>query len=99
MQKRTSEYVFVNRDGRPYHRITKAFKNTCRRAGIAPATPHAMRHMFASHLMKLGVDPYTIMELGGWKSLEMVMRYSHLSPDHKQRAVNKLAEMTCQRNS
>jgi hypothetical protein len=60
---------------------------------MKPATPHAMRHTFASHLVKLGVDLYTIMELSGWKSLEMVMRYSHLAPDHKQLAVNKLEQM------
>jgi site-specific recombinase XerD len=52
-----------------------------------------MRHTFASHLMRLGVDAYTIMELGGWKSLEMVMRYSHLAPDHKQMAVKKLSQL------
>lgn len=28
-------------------------------------------------------------QLGGWKSLELVMRYSHLAPDHKQGAVDK----------
>lgn len=97
--ERNGEYVFANRDGRPLLRINKAFKSTCRRAGLTPATPHAMRHTFASHLMKLGVDPYTIMELGGWKSLEMVMRYSHLAPNHKQMAVNKLAGMECLKNA
>ncbi len=93
--KRRSDFIFAHRNGKPFQCISKAFKSTCRRAGIEPATPHAMRHTFASHLMKRGVDPYTIMELGGWKSLEMVMRYSHLAPDHKQMAVNKLVEIDC----
>lgn len=91
--KRGGTFVFVNRDGQPYKLINRGFKSTCRRAGIKVATPHVMRHTFASHLTMLGVDLYTIMELGGWKSLEMVMRYSHLAPDHKQMAVNKLGEM------
>ena len=30
-----------------------------------------------------GVDPRTIQELGGWASLGMVRRYTHLSPTHK----------------
>jgi len=30
------------------------------------------------------------MELGGWKSLGMVQRYSHLGPQHKAEAVKKL---------
>lgn len=90
---RKGKFVFANYNGEPYQRVTKAFKSTCQRADIVVSTPHVMRHTFASHLTMLGVDPYTIMELGGWKSLDMVMRYSHLAPDHKQMAVNKLGEM------
>ncbi len=39
-----------------------------------------------------GVDLRTVQELGGWKSLAMVQRYAHLSPGHKRRAVELLAE-------
>lgn len=37
-----------------------------------------------------GVDINTVRELMGHKSLEMTLRYSHLSPDHKKRAVDIL---------
>jgi len=37
-----------------------------------------------------GVDPRTLQTLGNWKSLEMVVKYSHLSPDHLCSAVEKL---------
>ena len=30
------------------------------------------------------------MELGGWKSLSMMQRYGHLSPQHKAEVVKKL---------
>jgi hypothetical protein len=39
-----------------------------------------------------GVYLRTVQELGGWKSLNMVQRYAHLSQDHKQQAVELLAE-------
>ena len=38
-----------------------------------------------------GVDLRTVQELGGWASLRMVERYSHLSPSHKAEAIERLA--------
>jgi hypothetical protein len=38
-----------------------------------------------------GVDLRTVQEFGGWKSLNMVQRYAHLSREHKQEAVEPLA--------
>ncbi|KAA3656670.1 MAG: site-specific integrase [Calditrichaeota bacterium] len=90
MRKR-GKYVFSHRNGKRIKRINRGFSNLVTRAKIAHSTPHVMRHTFASHLTMLGVDPHTIMELGGWKSLDMVLRYSHLAPEHKQHAVDGLA--------
>lgn len=39
-----------------------------------------------------GADLLTIKELGGWKTMSMVQRYSHLSQAHKQQAVDRLGE-------
>jgi hypothetical protein len=39
-----------------------------------------------------GVDLRTIQELGSWKTLAMVERYSHLSRDHKRAAIEKIAD-------
>ena len=38
-----------------------------------------------------GVDLRSVQELGGWKSLKMVQRYSHLAPAHLHEAVERLA--------
>jgi integrase len=53
-------------------------------------TWHCNRHTFASRLVMAGVDLRTVQQLGGWRTLAMVMRYSHLSPAHLVEAVERL---------
>jgi len=52
---------------------------------------HTLRHTFASWLAIQGTPIYTIKELMGHKTLSMTERYSHLSPDAKREAVEKLS--------
>lgn len=86
-----AEFVFARRDGSPYRSIRTTFHTACdrRRAqGRHAARPSA--HL-ASRLAMADVDPRTIQELGGWSSLEMVERYTHLSPTHKAEALERIA--------
>ncbi len=53
-------------------------------------TWHCNRHTFASRLVMAGVDLRTVQVLGGWRTLAMVQRYSHLAPAHLQDAVERL---------
>ena len=92
LQTAPGPYVFTTRDGQALKSIRTAFATARRRAGLGPdVTPHVLRHTFASKLAMAGVDLRTIQELGGWKDLTMVQRYSHLSPSHKAAAVEKIA--------
>lgn len=51
---------------------------------------HTLRHTFASWLIMRGVDLYTVAQLLG-NSLHMVeSTYSHLAPDFRQRALDRL---------
>jgi integrase len=83
--------VFMKDDGSPYRTIGSMFQRACRRANVCRVSPHTLRHTFASRLVMAGVDLRTVQELGGWRTIGMVERYSHLSPQHKAQAIERLS--------
>jgi integrase len=84
-------YVFYDPiTGKPYEDIKRSFTSACRRAGINDFRFHDLRHTFASQLVMAGVDLTTVKELLGHKTLTMTLRYAHLAPSHKVKAVDLL---------
>jgi len=91
-----SPYIFYNTDNKRYRDVRNAFAKALKCAKITNFRFHDLRHTFGSHMVMSGVDLNTVRELMGHKSIQMTLRYAHLSPKYKKRAVDilgrKLAE-------
>lgn len=87
-----SPLVFAKPDGgRHIHRRSDvALKRCCRYAGLRMIGWHCLRHTFASHLVMRGAALKAVQELLGHSTMEMTMRYAHLSPEVRKEAVELL---------
>ena len=86
-----NRYVFCHKNGKPYRDVRVSLDKAARKAKIERVRFHDLRHTFASQLVMAGVGLKAVQELLGHKTIDMTLRYAHLSPDHKRAAVEVLA--------
>jgi integrase len=91
-------YVFCQEDGERLTpgKLKTALTRALRRSGVSRAEGrigwHDLRHTYGSHLAMKGVPLKVIQELMGHATMEMTMRYAHLSPETRREAVRVLDE-------
>jgi integrase len=86
-------FVFTFQGNPVWQVSTKAWRRALKRAGVEDFRWHDLRHTWASRHAQSGTPLHVLQELGGWKSVEMVRRYAHLSTahlsEHAQRIVSR----------
>jgi site-specific recombinase XerD len=79
--------LLLSRGGRPLltSDIRRLVVKYCALAGIEPASPHMLRHAYATHMLERGADLRAIQELLGHASVATTQVYTHVSGAHLRR--------------
>lgn len=71
--------------------FNRVFKKLVDAAGLAPLTPHELRHSMSTILLHLGVTPLVVSQLLGHADPSVTLRwYSHAVPDDHREAMARM---------
>ena len=73
--------------------MTQTFLRYARAAGVTErkrVTPHTLRHVFASELLRAGANLRQIQELLGHKHLDSTQRYTRVTAHQLRGAIKRL---------
>jgi len=96
LQRRIDEakgvYLFPHKDdpNKAILKVNNAHYGALKRSGIAKCTIYSLRHTFATRAAMSGTDLVTLAALLGHSRVQMVLRYSHPTEEHKLNAIRKL---------
>jgi integrase len=94
-----NKYIFTDGKRERLKSFPKSLHKTFIGAGISYRKFHTFRHFWTKMMFNSGVDPFTIMKIGRWKSLKTMLKYCYTSTTEEYEAVNKLYDNICWKNS
>ena len=92
MKNRKESALFVNRRG---ERLTRQgfwliLKQYAKQANIAtPVTPHTLRHSFATHMLRGGMNLRHVQELLGHANISTTQVYTQIANEHVRQVYDK----------
>jgi integrase/recombinase XerC len=91
----TEQAVFVGVQGNRLHytQLGQVFRHYVDAAGVNErkhVTPHTLRHVFASELLRAGANLRQIQELLGHKHLDSTQRYTRVTAHELRGAIKRL---------
>ena len=95
---RNPAWVFANQPrGNPICRraIYSAFHRARKKAGLAPFTPHALRHSYATRLLELDVRVEVVRILLGHANVRTTQTYLHLTEPTRNRIQSVIHDLMC----
>ncbi len=89
-----TNYLFVNGDGNPYkpYSFRQRLRRWCKRAGIRPRPPYALRHTFGSLEAEANINQAVIGQVMGHTQLRTTTRYIANNYDHHKNAVRAIVD-------
>ncbi|NLN48440.1 MAG: tyrosine-type recombinase/integrase [Clostridiales bacterium] len=86
-----SNRLIIDKDRKPItqNAIKMLFQRLKKKTGIKRLKPHLMRHTFATRYLINGGDIFSLQQILGHTSLEMVRRYMHLASSYTVRTFKR----------